>query len=61
MFGDRNVSLTARKLNRALEDDAGLEALMQASNCRRTGDATGEAFWRQVRESLETLQGYGAP
>ena len=60
MFGDRNVSQIARKLNRALEDDAGLEALMQASNCRRNGDATGEAFWLRVQKSLETMQGHGA-
>ena len=34
---------------------------MQASNCRRNGDASGEAFWLQVQKSLETPQGYGAP
>ena len=61
MFGTGNVSQIARKLSRALDDDAGLEALMQASNCRRNGDASGEAFWLQVQKSLETPQGYGAP
>ena len=53
MSGEPNVAQTAMKLVRAFDEEAGLEALMQASDCCRMGDDAGEAFWLRVRTALD--------
>lgn len=55
MIQEQIVSKTASDLVRALDDEAALETLMQASNCHRKGDAEGEAFWLLVQDAVDKL------
>jgi len=55
MDTERTVAATVKKLIRALDDEAGLEALMQLSESRRRGDLESEDFWLSVYAAMEVI------